>query len=64
MAFRATVDDRRPILGTHSEFKNLHIFNGLGARGVLNGTYFSKVMVDYLESEIELDSEIDVKRFY
>lgn len=63
-AFRATVDDRRPILGTHPKFKNLHIFNGLGARGVLNGTYFSKVMFDYLESEIELDTEIDVKRFY
>ena len=63
-AFRATVDDRRPILGSHSMFKNLHIFNGLGARGVLNGTYFSKVMFDYLENNIELDPEIDVKRFY
>lgn len=63
-AFRATVDDRRPILGTHPEFKNLHIFNGLGARGVLNGTYFSKVMFDYLEKNLGLDPEIDVKRFY
>ena len=62
-AFRATVDDRRPILGTHPEYKNLHIFNGLGARGVLNGTYFSKVMFDYLENKIELDPDIDVKRF-
>lgn len=62
-AFRATVDDRRPILGTHSEFKNLHIFNGLGARGVLNGSYFSKVMFDYLENHIELDPEISVHRF-
>lgn len=63
-AFRATVDDRRPILGTHPEFRNLHIFNGLGARGVLNGTYFSKVMFDYLENRIDLDPEIDVQRFY
>lgn len=63
-AFRATVDDRRPILGTHPEFNNFHIFNGLGARGVLNGTYFSKVMFDYLEKNLGLDSEIDVKRFY
>lgn len=63
-AFRATVDDRRPILGTHPEFKNLHIFNGLGARGVLNGTYFSEVMLDYLENKVQLDFEIDVKRFY
>lgn len=63
-AFRATVDDRRPILGTHPEFTNLHIFNGLGARGVLNGTFFSKVMIDYLENGIDLDPDIDVKRFY
>ena len=62
-AFRATVDDRRPILGTHPEFKNLHIFNGLGARGVLNGSYFSKVMLDYLENQVELDPEISVSRF-
>jgi len=63
-AFRATVDDRKPILGTHPDFKNLHIFNGLGARGVLNGTYFSKIMFDYLENELEIDSDIDVRRFY
>jgi len=63
-AFRATVDDRKPILGTHPDFQNLHIFNGLGARGVLNGTYFSKIMFDYLENQIEIDSDIDVKRFY
>lgn len=63
-AFRATVDDRRPILGTHPQLKNLHIFNGLGARGVLNGSYFSKVMFDYLENQAYIDPEIDVKRFY
>lgn len=63
-AFRATVDDRRPILGTHPEFKNLHIFNGLGARGVLNGSYFSQILFDYLENKTELHPEIDVKRFY
>ena len=63
-AFRATVDDRRPILGSHPNFDNLKIFNGLGARGVLNGTYFSKIMYDYLENKVELDFEIDVKRFY
>lgn len=63
-AFRATVADRRPILGRHQEHQNFYIFNGLGARGVYNGSYFSKVLFDYLENDIELDSEIDVKRFY
>ena len=63
-AFRATVADRRPILGRHHKHPNFYIFNGLGARGVYNGSYFSKVLFDYLENDIELDSEIDVKRFY
>lgn len=63
-AFRATVADRRPILGRHQDHQNFYIFNGLGARGVYNGSYFSKVLFDYLENDIELDSEIDVKRFY
>lgn len=51
-AFRATVVDRRPILGKHQKHHDFYIFNGLGARGVYNGTYFSKVMFDYLENNI------------
>lgn len=64
VAFRATVADRRPILGRHPEHPNFYIFNGLGARGVYNGSYFSKILYDYLENNAELESEIDVKRFY
>ncbi len=63
-AFRATVNDRKPILGTHPDFQNLHIFNGLGARGVLNGTFFSKIMYDFLENDVKIESDIDVRRFY
>jgi len=64
VAFRATVADRRPILGRHQEHKNFYIFNGLGARGVYNGSYFSKVLFDFIENNLNLESEIDVKRFY
>lgn len=64
VAFRATVADRRPILGRHHEHNNFYIFNGLGARGVYNGSYFSKVLFDFIEHHSSLESEIDVKRFY
>jgi len=64
VAFRATVADRRPILGRHQEHHNFYIFNGLGARGVYNGSYFSKVLFDFIENNLNLESEIDVKRFY
>ena len=62
--FRPTVKDRRPILGRHSEHKNLYVFNGLGARGILNGCYFSKTLFDYIENNIPLPKEISIDRFY
>ncbi|OPB86990.1 NAD(P)/FAD-dependent oxidoreductase [Elizabethkingia ursingii] len=62
-AFRATVADRRPIIGCHDIYENLYIFNGLGARGVLNGSYFSKQLFDFIEHGIEFHEEVDVKRF-
>ena len=39
---RPTVKDREPLIGMHKEFNNIGIFNGLGARGVLNAPHFSK----------------------
>jgi len=32
-ALRPTVRDRRPILGTHPKYRNMHIVNGLGTKG-------------------------------
>ncbi|MDO5615395.1 MAG: FAD-dependent oxidoreductase, partial [Cruoricaptor ignavus] len=52
--FRPTVKDRRPILGRHSEFENLYVFNGLGARGILNGCYFSKSLFEFIEKNYQL----------
>jgi glycine/D-amino acid oxidase-like deaminating enzyme len=61
--FRPTVKDRRPILGRHSQYSNLYVFNGLGARGILNGCYFSKILFDYIEDNIPLPKEISIDRF-
>ena len=61
--FRPTVKDRRPILGRHSQHSNLYVFNGLGARGILNGCYFSKTLFDYIENNIPLPKEISIDRF-
>ncbi len=61
--FRATVRDRKPILGEHNQFKNLYIFNGLGARGVLNGCFFAKELYEHIENKKPLMPEVDVKRF-
>ena len=61
--FRPTVKDRRPIIGRHSKFENLYVFNGLGARGILNGSYFSKQIFDFIEYNSPLNPEVDLKRF-
>lgn len=61
---RPTVKDRRPLVGTHFEHKNMHILNGLGTRGVMLGPFLAKSLFNYLEDNIELDKEIDINRFY
>lgn len=61
--FRPTVKDRRPILGRHDLYGNLFVFNGLGARGVLNGAYYAPVLFDFTDRNIALPQEVDVERF-
>ncbi len=61
--FRPTVKDRRPILGRHQKHENLFVFNGLGARGILNGCYFSKTLFEHIENNQPLPPEVDLKRF-
>lgn len=61
--FRPTVKDRRPIIGRHHEFQNLYVFNGLGARGILNGCYFSRSLYLFIEENIPLHEEVSLNRF-
>jgi glycine/D-amino acid oxidase-like deaminating enzyme len=61
---RPTVKDRRPIVGSHFEHKQLHVLNGLGTRGVMIGPSMAKALFEFLENDIPLVQEIDVKRFW
>lgn len=63
-AFRAVVGDRKPVVGVHPEHSNLYILNGLGARGVLNGSYCSRILFDFIENKKMIDPVINVDRFY
>lgn len=60
---RPTVKDRRPLVGTHHEHKNVHILNGLGTRGVMLGPYLARDLLRHIEVGNPLDIEIDIKRF-
>lgn len=55
---RPTVIDRRPLMGQHTEFKNLFIFNGLGTKGVMIAPYFASEMIRFLSGETTLNQEL------
>ena len=61
---RPTVKDRRPLLGTHHTYKQLHILNGLGTRGVMLGPAMAKDLFNFIENNEALDPVIDIYRFY
>lgn len=60
---RPTVKDRRPLVGQHKTYKNIFVLNGLGTRGVMIGPYVAKQLYNYIEKEISLEPDIDIKRF-
>lgn len=60
---RPTLLDRRPLLGKHPEFEGLTIFNGLGAKGYLIAPLLSKEFVAFLYDGVELNKEVDIKRY-
>ena len=60
---RPTVSDRRPLLGSHPEKKNLHIFNGLGTKGVMLVPFLSEHFVEYLIKGTDLIPELATSRF-
>ena len=60
---RPTVKDRKPMLGTHPIYKNMHVLNGLGTRGVMLAPAMAKMLFDYIEKDIPLDDYVNIKRF-
>jgi len=60
---RPTTNDRRPLIGVHPEYKNLFVLNGLGTRGVMMSPFVAEQLFNHIENDIDLDKEIDIKRF-
>ena len=56
--------DRRPIIGPHPIYSNLHVFNGLGTKGVMLAPYFAKNFVNFYLQKETIHNDVDVKRFY
>lgn len=60
---RPTVKDRRPLLGTHFQYKNLHLLNGLGTRGVMLAPAMAVDLYEFIENQKPLEKAIDIKRY-
>lgn len=56
---RPASKDRRPIVGQHSENKNMYILNGLGTKGVSLVPWCSDKLIGLMEKEIEIEKEIN-----
>lgn len=60
---RPTVADRRPLVGTHPQYHQLHVLNGLGSRGVMIAPTASEALYQFIENKKELPPEMDIHRF-
>jgi len=60
---RPTVIDRRPLLGTHPLYSNLHLFNGMGSRGVLTAPKASNWLFNHIDGQKDLPKEVNINRF-
>ncbi|TGD83354.1 NAD(P)/FAD-dependent oxidoreductase [Hymenobacter wooponensis] len=60
---RPAVRDRKPLLGTHPALPNVHIFNGFGSKGVMMAPRLAAVMADWLENDVELWPEVNIRRY-
>lgn len=61
---RPAVRDRRPLVGTHPEEPRLHIFNGMGSKGVLMAPFLATHFAEALEGKGQLQPEINIKRYF
>jgi glycine oxidase len=60
---RATVIDRRPLLGRHPIHENIYLLNGVGTRGALMSPLLSNWLFRFIENNEKLPPEADIKRF-
>lgn len=61
---RPIVKDYRPVLGASPKSERIHIFNGLGSKGVLAAPWLARQWVEHVLDGAELAKEMSVARFY
>lgn len=60
---RPTVQDRKALIGTHQDYPNVHLLNGLGTRGVMLAPSMAKLLFNHIESGTPIPEEVNLNRF-
>lgn len=60
---RPATRDRQPLLGRLKTNPQLLVFNGFGAKGSLMIPWYSDIMSQYIDGEVELPQEVNIDRF-
>ncbi|MGB7786709.1 MAG: FAD-dependent oxidoreductase [Salinimicrobium sp.] len=60
---RPSTIDRRPMAGRHPEHSRLYCCNGFGSRGILIAPMISEELLNFIEKDEPLPSEVDIQRF-
>lgn len=59
---RTSTPNRKPILGRHPNHKNLHLFTGLGSKGLLYSKFLANHYLEHLTDGAVLFPEINISR--
>lgn len=60
---RPTTKDRKPLIGTHPDHKNVHLLNGLGTRGVMLGPPMARELFGSILLGKPVRREVNLERF-
>ena len=62
-SIRPSTIDRRPIIGSHPNYKNIYLLNGMGSRGILLAPTLSCWLYNHINKNSPIPKEADIKRF-
>ncbi len=63
-AVRLSTPNYMPVLGRHREHKNLHLFAGLGSKGLLYGKFLAEHYTKHLTEDTPLFKSVNIERYY
>lgn len=61
---RPTVADRKPLIGTHPKYANLHILNGLGSKGASIAPLMSLQLINHILNGALMHEDANIHRYF